>query len=124
MGAVRRKGKRRTPASASGKPTRMEPPVFAKLNTKSMGTSRRRSTPVEFEVAHQFATDGIRFALKHTSLYCPRSDRFTRLDSNHSTRSKGSKRLIRRFQEHSRVGGPPKIKGGENIGTSRGSDGK
>jgi hypothetical protein len=52
-----------------------------KLNTKLMGTSRRRSTPVEFEMAHQFAvaTDGIRFALKHTELYCPRSDRFARL---------------------------------------------
>ena len=65
-----------------------------------------RPSPVEFEMAYQarVAIDRIRFAIKHTEQFCPRSDplreaRLQLLDALERLET-----VDRRFQQRSRIG--------------------
>jgi len=65
-----------------------------------------RPSAIEFEMAYQarVAIDRIRFAIKHTEQFCPRSDQVRDARMQLLDALERLEALDRRFQEHSRNG--------------------
>jgi len=64
-----------------------------------------RPSPIEFEMAYQarVAIDRIRFAIKHTEQFCPRSDQVREAGLQLLDALERLETIDRRFQERSRI---------------------
>ena len=84
-----------------------------------------RPSPIEFEMAYQarVAIDRIRFAIKHTEQFCPRSDPLREAGLQLLDALQRLETVDRRFQERSRVSGAgfesrrghPKVNGNGKV---------
>jgi hypothetical protein len=69
-----------------------------------------RPSAIEFEMAYQarVAIDRIRFAIKHTEQFCPRSDQVREAGLQLLDALERLERVDRRFQERSRISRGPR----------------
>ncbi len=72
---------------------------------ETIDEARSRPSPIEFEMAYQarVAIDRIRFAIKHTEQFCPRSDPIREAGLQLLDALQRLETVDRRFQERSRI---------------------
>lgn len=79
--------------------------------------AQSRPTPLEFELAYQarVAMDRIRFAIKHTEQFAPRTDPMFEAGLQLLDALQRLETAERRFQERSRIGSEPRNGNGERA---------